>query len=370
MFSNYILPLLVSFLIAFIATPVVRKIAIKVGAVDIPKDNRRMHKKPIPFLGGVAIYIATVMGILIFMPLKSSTTLAFILGGTLIMLTGLIDDFMDLSPKKKLLLQIIGAFILVLGGVTIKTLTYPFTASGTNKVIQLTTGFSLVITIFWIVGITNTINLIDGLDGLSAGVTAISSITLMVVAYKLGYKETVVISGILAGSTLGFLPYNFNPAKIFMGDAGALFLGYMLSAISIEGVMKSSAAIAVVVPIMILGIPIFDTTFAICRRLAKGQHPMQADKGHLHHRLLRRGYSQRQTVMILYGISMLFGAIAISITRVNSRKSVELSLILFLAAIIFAVAIGRFEKKREEKDETSKIEDKSFGEKIQRDKKA
>lgn len=365
MFSNYILPLVVSFLIAFIATPIIRKIAIKIGAVDIPKDNRRMHKKPIPFLGGVAIYIATIIGILIFMPLKSSTTIAFILGGSLIMLTGLIDDFIDLSPRKKLLLQVVGAFILVIGGVTIKTLTYPFTASGSNKVIELSTGFSVLITIFWIVGITNTINLIDGLDGLSAGVTAISSITLMVVAYKLGYKQTVVISGILAGSALGFLPYNFNPAKIFMGDAGALFLGYMLSAISIEGVMKSSAAIAVVVPIMILGIPIFDTTFAICRRLAKGQHPMQADKGHLHHRLLRRGYSQRQTVMILYGISMLFGAIAISITKVNSRRSVELSLILFLAAIIFAVAIGRLEKKNEQAKDRE-----SFNDKIKNDKKA
>lgn len=367
MFSNYILPLLVSLIISFISTPIVRKIAFKVGAVDIPKDNRRMHKKPIPFLGGVAIYIAVIIGMLIFMPLKSSSTIAFILGGTVIMLTGLIDDFVDLSPKKKLLLQFLAASILVVGGVTIKSLTYPFSKTGASQIIELSLLVSIPITLFWIVGITNTINLIDGLDGLSAGVTAISSISLMIVAYKLGYKETVVISGIVAGSTLGFLPYNFNPAKIFMGDAGALFLGFMLSAISIEGVMKSSAAIAVVVPIMILGIPIFDTTFAICRRLAKGQHPMQADKGHLHHRLLRHGYSQRKTVIILYGVSIVFGLIAISITKVNSRRSVELSLILFAAAIIFAVVVGRLEKKKED---SMKTLEKNMVNKIQNDEKA
>lgn len=349
MFSKYILPLVVSFFIAVIATPIIRKIAIKVGAVDIPKDNRRMHKEPMPFLGGVAIYIAVIIGMLIFMPLKSTTTIAFIVGGTIIMLTGLVDDFMDLSPRKKLILQFLAGIVLVIGGVTIKTLTYPFPIAGGTKVIELQPWLSIPLTLFWIVGITNTINLIDGLDGLSAGVSAISSITLMIVAYKLGYNQTVVISAIVAGSTLGFLPYNFNPARIFMGDAGALFLGFMLSAISIEGVMKSSAAIAIVVPIMILVIPIFDTTFAICRRLAKGQHPMKADKGHLHHRLLKHGYSQKKTVLILYAISIIFGAVSISIVKVNSKRSVGLSLVLFLSAIIFSIVVGRMEKKEEDK---------------------
>ncbi len=349
MFSNYILPLLVSFVIAFVATPIVRKIAIKVGAVDVPKDNRRMHKEPMPFLGGVAIYIAVMLGFLIFMPLKSSTTIAFMLGGTLIMLTGLVDDFMDLSPKKKLILQFLAGLILVLGGVTIRTLTIPFPIFGVEGVVQLSKWISIPITLFWIVGITNTINLIDGLDGLSAGVSAISSLTLMIVAYKLGYTHTVIISAIVAGSALGFLPYNFNPAKIFMGDAGALFLGFMLSAISIEGVMKSSAAIAIVVPIMILVIPIFDTMFAICRRLIKGQHPMKADKGHLHHRLLRHGYSQKKTVLILYSVSIIFGVISIATVKVNSERSVEIAVILFVAAIVYSILVGLVEKKEEDK---------------------
>ncbi len=343
MTGSYIVPLMVSFIIALIATPICRKVAFKLGAFDIPKDDRRMHKKPIPYLGGVAIYLAVIISALIYLPMNDRALIATLLGATLIMVSGLIDDFIDLSPKKKLLFQIAAGLILILGGVRIEFLTYPFPTSLPSKIV-LSLWISIPITLFWVVGITNTINLIDGLDGLSAGVTAISSLSLMLVAYKLGYMETVKISGILAGAVLGFLPYNFNPASIFMGDAGALFLGFMLAAISIEGVMKSAATIAVVVPILVLGIPIFDTTFAICRRLAKGQHPMQADKGHLHHRLLRRGHSQKKTVLILYSISIFFGATAVSIVKVNSKQSVQLSIILFIAAILFALMVGSFEK--------------------------
>lgn len=346
MINSYLLPLVVSFIISLIATPIMRKIAFKTGAVDVPKDNRRMHKKPIPYLGGVAIYIAVVVGILVFMPLKNTATVAILIGGTIIMISGLIDDFMDLSPKAKLLFQVIAGIILILGGIEIETLTYPLpTAEGVSLINLGLLG--VPVTLFWVVGITNTINLIDGLDGLSAGVTTISSLTLMVVAHKLGDFETVIIAGIIAGGCLGFLPYNFNPASIFMGDAGALFLGFMLAGISIEGVMKSAATIAVVVPILILGIPVFDTTFAIFRRLAKGQHPMQADKGHLHHRLLRRGYSVKSTVLILYSISIFFGIAAVAIVKVNSKQSVQLSIVLFIATVIFAVLVGRIEKNEE-----------------------
>ena len=347
--SSYFLPLVVSLVISLIVTPLMRKLAFKVEAVDIPKDNRRMHKKPIPFLGGVAIYIAVVVGILLYMPLDNSTTISILIGGSIIMISGLIDDFKDLSPKKKLLFQILAGIILIMGGIEIKTLTYPLPTKDASTLIQLGI-LSIPVTLFWIVGITNTINLIDGIDGLSAGVATISSITLMVVARKLGDPETIILSGILAGACLGFLPYNFNPAKIFMGDAGALFLGFMLAGISIEGVMKSAATIAVVVPILILGIPIFDTTFAIIRRLAKGQNPMQADKGHLHHRLLRRGFSVRNTVLILYGVSMFFGVAAVGIVKVNSKQSVQLSIVLFIITIVFAVLVGRFEKNQKDEN--------------------
>ncbi len=337
-----LIPLLVTFLLALIFTPIMRKLAFKVGAFDIPKDNRRLHSEPIPFLGGVAIYMAVILGILIFDPFKDKTTIAIILGGSLIMVTGLIDDFKDLSPRMKLLFQILAGFILVGGGIRIRTITYPFSNSEAMASINLGI-FSIPATIFWVVGITNTLNLIDGLDGLSAGVSAISSLSLMLVAHKLGYTSIGTMAAILAGACLGFLPYNFNPASIFMGDAGALFLGFMLSAISIEGVMKSAATITIVVPILILAIPIFDTTFAICRRIAKGQHPMQADKGHLHHRLLRRGYSQKKTALILYCVSMFFGATAVSIVNIDSKQSVRLSIVLFILALIFAMIIRKFE---------------------------
>lgn len=338
-----VLPFIISTLISFIATPIMRKIAIKVGAVDIPKDERRVHKKGIPYLGGVAIYLGVIITMLIYLPINNVTNLAVILGGTIIMISGLIDDFKDLSPKIKLIIQIVAGIILVLGDVKIEFITNPF--SGTGELINLGI-LSIPITIFWVVGITNTVNLIDGLDGLSAGVAGISSLSLMFVANKFGYLEIAIFAAILAGGCLGFLPYNFNPASIFMGDAGALFLGFMLAAISIEGVMKSAATIAVVVPIIILGIPIFDTTFAIFRRILNGQHPMQADKGHLHHRLLNRGYSQRKTVLILYAISAFFGVFAVLISEVNSKRAVIISLIILFAGTIYlASKIGLFSLK-------------------------
>lgn len=342
MINEYLIPLLFAAFISFVTTPIIRKLAIKSGAVDIPKDDRRMHSVPIPSMGGIAIYLGVLMGVIFFIPIKDKTMLAILVGGTIVMLSGLIDDFNDLSPKKKLLFQIFAGIILIIAGIRIETLTYPLGSNGMPKIINLG-WLSIPVTLFWVVGITNTVNLIDGLDGLAAGVTAISAVSLMLVAYKLGYKETVVLAGILAGSCLGFLPHNFNPASIFMGDTGALFLGFMLAAMSIEGVIKSAATIALVVPILILGIPIFDTTFAIFRRIANGQHPMQADKGHLHHRLLRRGYSQKKTVLILYSVSLFFGAAAVSIIKVNSPQSVQLSIVLFVAALIFALIVNRFE---------------------------
>ncbi len=340
-----LLPFIVATVISFIATPIMRTIALKVGAVDIPKDNRRVHTEGIPYLGGVAIYLGVIIAMIVFLPVKKPEFIAILIGGTIIMLSGLIDDFAVLSPKMKLLIQILAGIILVIGGIRIEFITNPFSSS---TIINLGI-LSIPITIFWVVGITNTVNLIDGLDGLSAGVAAISSISLMLVANKFGYTDTAIFSAILAGGCLGFLPFNFNPASIFMGDAGALFLGFILSAISIEGVMKSTATITVIVPIIILGIPIFDTTFAIFRRILNGQHPMQADKGHLHHRLLKRGYSQRKTVLILYGISVFFGVFAVLISEVNSKKAVILSIILLIVATIYlASKIGLFNRVKDD----------------------
>ena len=339
--GSFIIPFLVAVVISFVSTPMVRKLAIKIGAVDVPKDDRRVHKEPMPFLGGIAIFASFVITVLLFLPLDRST-FAILMGGTVIVMSGILDDLRDLSPKVKLLFQITAAVILVLGGIKIEFITNPFSSVSTLVSIGW---LSIPVTIFWIVGITNTVNLIDGLDGLAAGVAMISSISLMLVAHKFSYTEITILSAIVAGGCLGFLPFNFNPAKIFMGDTGALFLGFILAAISIEGIMKSVATIAVVVPIIILGIPIFDTTFAIFRRLLNGQSIMAADKGHLHHRLLNMGFSQKKTVLLLYGISSIFGLAAVIIAKANSRQAVYLAVITFVAAIVLAIKIGLFEKK-------------------------
>lgn len=340
--KEYLIPFITATFISLIMTPITKKIAYKLKAIDIPKDERRVHKKPIPLLGGLAIYVATIISIVIFLPLDR-TTFSIIIGGSIIVISGIIDDTRDLSPKMKLLFQILAAIVLVVGGIKIEFITNPFEGG----LIYLK-GLSIPLTIFWIVGITNTVNLIDGLDGLAAGVSLIASMSLFFVASRFEYIPIMIMSLVLSGSCLGFLPYNFNPAKIFMGDTGALFLGFMLAVISIEGVMKSVATIAIVVPIIILGLPIFDTTFAIFRRLLNGRPIMEADKGHLHHKLLQRGLSQRQTVLILYLISGVFGLSAVLIAKANSKQAVIIAGIIIILIILFARRLGLVDKRKKD----------------------
>lgn len=342
------LPFIISAAISLFMTPVAKKLAVKFGAVDIPKDERRVHSKPMPLMGGLAIYFGIFISSLIFLPIDK-TLISIIIGGSIILISGVIDDIKGLSPRAKLVFQIIASIVLILGDVKIDAITNPFGKSGT---LLLLNGFSIPITIFWVVGITNTLNLIDGLDGLAAGVAMIASLSFLFVANKFSYIPIMIMSAIVAGSCIGFLPYNFNPAKIFMGDTGALFLGFMLAALSIEGVMKSVATIAVVVPIIILGVPIFDTTFAIFRRLLNGKSIAEADKGHLHHRLLNMGYSQKKTVLILYSISAVFGLCAIFIAKANSKRAVFVAVIVFVLTILLASKMGLISgKKRDENEE-------------------
>ena len=345
--GNIIIPFIISVAISLFMTPIAKKLAVKVGAVDIPKDERRVHKKPMPLMGGVAIYASIIVTSLIFLPVDG-TLISIIIGGTIIFISGIIDDIKGLSPKAKLIFQIGAAIVLIFGDVKIEALTNPFTKS--SNLIPLN-GFAIPITIFWVVGITNTLNLIDGLDGLAAGVAMIASLSFLFVANKFNYIPVMVMSSIVAGSCLGFLPYNFNPAKIFMGDTGALFLGFILAALSIEGVMKSVATIAVVVPIIILGVPIFDTTFAIFRRLLNGRSIAEADKGHLHHRLLKMGFSQKKTVIILYSISAIFGLCAILIAKANSKRAVIWSVVVFVITMLLARKMGLISGKKEDNDE-------------------
>ncbi len=345
--ENIMKPFIISVLISLFMTPVAKKLAIKIGAVDVPKDERRVHNKPMPLMGGLAIYISVVLSALLFLPIDK-TLISILAGGTLILISGIIDDIRDISPKAKLIFQILAAVILILGDVKIEAITNPFTR---NSSLIYLNGLSIPLTIFWVVGITNTLNLIDGLDGLAAGVATIASLSFVFVANKFNYIPIMIISSIVAGACIGFLPYNFNPAKIFMGDTGALFLGFILAALSIEGVMKSVATIAVITPIIILGVPIFDTTFAIFRRLLNGKSIAEADNGHLHHRLLRMGYSQKKTVLILYFISAVFGLSAILIAKANSKRAVIIAMVVFVVTILLALKMGLTSTKREDSNE-------------------
>ncbi|MBF8983752.1 undecaprenyl/decaprenyl-phosphate alpha-N-acetylglucosaminyl 1-phosphate transferase [Lutibacter sp. B2] len=313
---------------SLVMTPIAKKIAYKVGAIDIPKDDRRVHKTPIPRMGGIAIYLGFVISMMISLPIEKKM-MGMLAGATLIVIIGIIDDMRPLSAKVKLMGQVLSACILVYCGIRIGGFTIPFT----DKSIDLSI-LSIPVTIFWIVGITNTLNLIDGLDGLAAGVSTIAAFSLSYVAYANDRPEAVIfITLAIAGSSLGFLPYNFNPAKIFMGDTGSLFLGYMLAAISIEGTMKGATAIVTIVPVLALGLPIFDTTFAILRRIANGRPIMEPDKGHLHHRLLSTGMGQKRTVLTLYAISTIFGLSAALVS--NSKSLYFVVTILLISAIMY-----------------------------------
>lgn len=324
---------------SFLMTPLAKKLAYKVGAIDVPKDERRVHKKPIPRMGGVAIYLGFVTSVIMSVGLDQKI-IGMLIGGTLIVLMGIVDDIKPLSAKVKLVGQIISALVLVKFGMRIEMLNIPFVDMQIN--FQM---LSIPVTIFWIVGITNTLNLIDGLDGLAAGVATIAAFSLFYVAHVNGRLIAPFMTLAIAGACIGFLPYNFNPAKIFMGDTGSLFLGYMLAAISIDGMIKGATAIATVVPVLALGLPIFDTTFAILRRLLNGRPIMEADKGHLHHKLLSTGMGQKRTVLTLYGISSIFG---VSAALINSSKSWDSLFIIIATSAIMYISIGmqRYQKQK------------------------
>lgn len=340
--TQFIKPMGFAFLLSLILTPLTILWARKFGFLDIPKDSRRMHNKPMPIAGGLAMYGSILLGILYF--LKPNPMMLFlILGATIIVISGLIDDKIGLSPKLKIVFQLMAGFCLVLGDVKIEFFTNPF---GMENPIMLLNILSIPITLFWVCGITNTINLIDGLDGLAAGVSLISALSMLVIAYRFQNISIAIIAALVAGACLGFLPYNFNPAKVFMGDTGALFLGFMLSFISIEGVMKSAALLMVFVPVLIMGVPVFDTAFAMLRRSLSGQSMIQADKGHLHHRLLAHGLNQRQTVLILYAISAIFGILANIIADFRSGMGLILSILIVVAIILVGVASGMLSDKR------------------------
>ena len=324
--------LLAAALVSLISTPVVRSLAFRMGAVDVPRDARRMHDHPIPRLGGLAIFFGFILSVLVFLPLTPELR-GMLLGAVVIVILGIIDDIFALPAMPKFIVQIFAALIAVLHGNCIQFLSNPNIFSG--EPFWELGWLSFPLTVLWIVGITNAVNLIDGLDGLACGVSTISSMTMLVIALIVAEPDVAILMAALAGACIGFLPYNLNPAKIFMGDTGATFLGYVLAVVSIQGLFKFYAIISFAVPFLMLGLPIFDTCFAILRRVSHGQSPMKPDRGHIHHRLIDMGFTQKQAVAVLYVISAILGLSAVVLTTIGVVRAM-----LFLLALCAAGAVA------------------------------
>jgi UDP-GlcNAc:undecaprenyl-phosphate GlcNAc-1-phosphate transferase len=341
--------LVAALLISFIATPVVKSLAQKVGAVDVPKDGRRMHDHPIPRMGGLAIFLGFLLSTLIFVPLTTSIR-GMLLGGVIIVILGIFDDIYALPALPKLLVQIAAALVAVSQGNVIQVISNPNLLS--DHAYWSLGHWAVPVSVIWIVAITNAVNLIDGLDGLAVGVATISSLTMLVIAMLVSENIVALVMAALAGGCIGFLPYNSNPAKIFMGDTGSTFLGFVLATMSIQGLFKFYTIISFAVPFLMLGLPLFDTCFAILRRLSKGQNPMSPDRSHVHHRLIDMGFSQKQAVAILYVISAILGLCAVVLTTSGALKAIVLLCALCLAGLIAGKISLSHGEPQAEKQET------------------
>ena len=367
MWGDIAIAFLLAFLTAFVITPHTMRWAKKVGAIDIPND-RRVNKKPMPRLGGLAViagFFVSTIYLLITTQLEGKINLfgeedyyinliGFVVGIIILGVVCYIDDVKGIPSYVKLAAQIISAIIVVACGIRIDFISIPFTE---GKIV-ISGIASYIITVCWIVGITNAINLIDGLDGLSSGVTLISCLSLlMVFALNGSPLIAIVLITALAGAIVGFLPFNFSPAKTFIGDTGSNFMGFSLAIISILGVAKTYTALVLIAPIIILAMPIFDTLFAIIRRIIKGKSlkaVFKPDKGHLHHKLVAKGYSQKQAVLIMYGITATLGMFAVILLESGIWKALSFALL-----IIAIVTIGYKDVAKlmsEEETETKKID--------------
>ncbi len=315
--------LLLIFMISFIATlafvPLAKRLAVRCSALDKP-NARKVHVRPIPLWGGLGIYCGFMLTLVLafhfyggileqsLAPRTLTHLKGLIIASFGILVVGLIDDRWGMPAKVKLACQLLMGAILIGCDIKIDYLTFPYFG-----VVRFPIWLTYAITLFWIAGITNAINLLDGLDGLLAGVSLTTAILFLVVSLMTGQVITAVVMAALAGSMLGFLRYNFNPAQIFMGDTGSLFIGLTFASWSIIGLLKSTATFAFAVPVFMMAVPIFDTAAAIVRRTLAGRPIFQADKEHLHHRLLRMGYTQRQVVLMIYCINTAFGLIGVAL---------------------------------------------------------
>lgn len=352
---------LTAFVLAAAFTPLAIWLAPKIGAMDIPKDERRVHSKPIPRFGGMAIFIGVMASTLVFiMPafIPGKSVEGILIGGALIYLFGAMDDLKEFSPRLKFLGQVVCACIVYASGIRLD-----FIANflGGNDLI-FGSFASFFVTILWIVGITNAVNLVDGLDGLAAGIAAIASLCIAYAGFIYGHYVAATAMLTVAGGALGFLPYNFHPAKVFMGDGGSQFLGFCLATFSLIQPVKSATVVAVAIPALVLGLPIFDTAFAIVRRIIRRQSIVVADKEHLHHRIMRAGFGQRRAVMLMYCISGIMGVVAVEYSR---HQMVECLGLLAIAVMLLYVLLSDTSNKKIElhavnikKEESKKKNDK------------
>jgi UDP-GlcNAc:undecaprenyl-phosphate GlcNAc-1-phosphate transferase len=308
---SYFLLFGIAFIVSLAVTPLVTRLAFRIGAVDKP-GKRKIHDKVMPRLGGLAVFAGFLAAASLLLG-EGPKVAGLLLGGTTILLIGIADDVYGLSPRVKLLGQALAAGIVVWSGIRIEFINNPF--DGYFYLQLLGISFGVPLTILWIIAVTNAVNLIDGLDGLASGVSTIALLTFSLIAYQIGQTTVSLLAFALAGSIIGFLRYNFFPARIFLGDSGSMFLGFMISVLAVYGLLKGVAMLAFVVPIIVLGVPIFDTCFAIFRRFCEHKPIFQADKKHIHHRLMGRGLSHRQTVLVIYGIAVFFSVSALLVLR-------------------------------------------------------
>lgn len=371
---EYIIPFAIALVVSFFSSPIARKVAVRANAIDVPKDNRRMHKKPIPLMGGLAVIAGFLVSVfyifLVYRPQELITWLhglepmkvwGFFIGMLMIIGMGVIDDIHPLSAKVKFPIQLAAAAIVVLSGTQIQFITISISDV---RYVSVSNGLSIILSIFWIVGITNAINLIDGLDGLSAGVSGIAAISLFFVSVMMAPDVHVVFAVLyvaLAGAVMGFIPFNFNPAKIFIGSTGAYFLGFVLSTVSIEGATKAYTALTMVVSMVALGLPIFDTLFAILRRVLNRKPIGQADRGHIHHRLIDMGISQKFSVTILYVVSGALGLVSILL----ANKGLLPAIIIIVIIFVFVVAGARYLGEILGDKQQINNKDKSVGENVE-----
>lgn len=340
-----IVKLLMVMIIAAVITPFVRRLAFVLGSVDDP-NARRVNKTPMPTMGGLAIFISFNIGafVLLRTQFPSHELFALTVAECVIILTGMVDDIQEISPKLKMFgIIIAGLVVYFLAGIKMDVITIPF--FGTHQLGWL----SLPVTLFWIMAITNAVNLIDGLDGLAAGVSIIGLTTMGVMAYfflALPNTYIAILIFLLVASLIGFLPYNFHPASIFLGDTGALFIGFMMAVLSLKG-LKNVTFISLIIPILILGVPITDTLYAILRRLLNRKPISQADKHHLHHRLMQLGLSHRQTVLIIYGLALIFSFISLLYPISSLAGNILLTIMTFIGLELFVESIGLLGDRRE-----------------------